>query len=328
MVHLRWSRAIVSALMVVQLFALDVAAQAHRLPRVGVLWFTDAPATEPINTAFREGMRQLGYIDGRNVEIITRYANASPDRIPPLISELVALRADVLYISSRALGAAKERAGKVPVVCAGFTDPVAEGFAASLSRPGGNFTGLSWRSPEIAAKRLSLAREIIPAVRTVGLLHDPDDPQSMIELETYKSAAAAAGLDVRLVTLQSFIKDGLPPDTASARRPQVLFVSDAPLATQHRETIGRRAIANRIPLFAETHLLAESGALIAYGADGIDMFRRGAAYVDKILKGARAADLPIEQPTKFLLVVNTRTATTLGTSIPDVILLRADTVLR
>jgi putative ABC transport system substrate-binding protein len=308
--------------------ALPCAAQAGPLPKIGELWFPDTAAAAPFTTAFRQGLRELGYVDGRNVEIITRYADGDATRLPSLLSELVALGVDVLYISPRALEPARQGAKTIPVVTSGFTDPVVEGFAASMAKPGGNFTGLSWQSAETVAKRLELAREIVPGLRRVGLLYDPRDPQPLIEANSFRTLARNARLQVQTFKLPASPKDKTFLDFVARHRPQALFVIDSPLAIQRRESICRLAIAKRIPLFSETTVFAQSGGMVSYGADGLDLFRRGAGYVDKILRGAKAADLPIEQPTKFLLVVNLKTAEAVQTSIPESVLIRADEVLR
>jgi putative ABC transport system substrate-binding protein len=308
--------------------AVASAAEPGRLPRVGVLWFVDAAGAEPFEKGLREGLRQLGYVESRNVEIITRYADGNAERLPTLIAEQVGMGVDVLFVSSRALNAAKEGAKKLPIVSAGFSDPVAEGFATSLARPGGNFTGLSWSTAQTTVKRLELAREVIPSLRTIGMLYDQSDPQTLIELERSRAAASSLGLELRAFELQPGAKDRVFLDAILKDRPQALFVSDFPLAVQHREQISRFAIVNRIPLFAEGSVFAESGALLAFGADGVDMFRRAAAYIDKILKGARAGDLPIEQPTKFVLILNLKTAAAIDARIPEVVRFRADKVLQ
>ena len=309
-------------------FAVIGAVQAEALPKIGELWFPEAAAAAPFVDAFRQGLRELGYADGRNVEIVTRYANGDAARLPALLAELVALRVDVLYISPRALEPARRGAKTIPVVTAGFSDPVAEGFAASLAKPGGNFTGLSWQSSETVGKRVELAREALPGLRTVGLLFDPHDPQPVVEANNFQSIAHGFGLKVQVFELPASPQDRTFLDAIARSRPQALFSIDSPLVITLREPICQFAVAHRIPLFSEAEVLAESGAIVSYGADGLDLFRRGAGHVDKILKGARPGDLPIEQPTKFRLIVNLRTAKAIQMSIPDSIVLRADEVLR
>lgn len=308
-------------------FVLAGTAHADRLPKIGELWFPDAVAAAPFVNAFRQGLRELGYVDGRNVQIVTRYANGDAERLPSLLAELVALPVDVLYISPRALDVARRGAKTIPVVTSGFTDPVAEGYAASLAKPGGNFTGLSWQSSETVAKRLELAREILPGLRTVGLLYDRRDPQPLIEARSFQSMVREARLKIRIFELAS-VNDRTFLDAIARYRPQALFVIDSPLVITLREPICQFAIAHRIPVFAESEALARSGGILSYGADGFDLFRRGASHVDRILKGAKPGDLPIEQPTKFRLVVNLKTAKAVQTTIPDSILDRADEVLR
>ncbi|MBC8023253.1 MAG: ABC transporter substrate-binding protein [Burkholderiales bacterium] len=308
--------------------ATAVVAQPARLPTVGVVWFGSAAAARPFEIAFKEGLRTLGYVQGRNIDIVTRYADGNPERLPALISEQASRRVDVMFVSSRALPVARERAGRIPVVSAGFSDPVAEGFAASLAKPGGNFTGLSWSTALTTMKRLELAREVIPALRTVGMLYDPTDPQTIIEVENARAAAATLGLELRVFAIRPPGESGLGLEAITQGKPQALLVSDFPLATQHRDQICSFAAANRIPLFAESSVFADAGAFLAFGADGVDMFRRGASYVDRILKGARAGDLPIEQPNRFFLVVNQKTAEAIEVNVPAPVLFRADRVIR
>lgn len=304
-----------------------VHAQGARLPKLGVVWFTSAAAAAPYETAFKEGLRSLGYVEGRSIDIITRYADGRPERLPALIAEEVSQQVDVLFLSSRALPVAKERVGRIPVVSAGYSDPVAEGFAASLAKPGGNFTGLSWSTSLTTKKRMELAREVLPGLRRIGLLFDPLDEQTRIEVKDARAAAIELGLE-----LHEFELNASDPasslDAIGRAKPQALFVSDFPLATHHRDRICAYALANRIPLFSESYIFADAGAMVAFGADGVDLFRRGASYVDRILKGAKAGELPIEQPDRFLLIANQKTASEIGVRIPDVVIFRADRVIR
>lgn len=309
-------------------FAAAVMAQSTRIPKVGILWFTDATHAEPYQKGFHEGMQEAGYVHGKNMEVVTRYANANADMVPVLLSELVAMRVDVLYLSSRALVPAKELAGKIPVVSGGFSDPVAEGFAQSLAKPGGNFTGLSWQTAELPGKRLILAREVLPSLKSVGLLYDSKDPQWALEFENYRVATSKAGIEFRGFDLQAFEDPVLLAESIRRAKPQALFVSDYPLASHNRESICRFAIAHGIPLFAESPLFADAGAMMAYGADGAEMFRRATSHVARILRGAKPGDLPIEQANKFFLIVNLKTAAAIGTVIPDGVVLRADRLIR
>jgi putative ABC transport system substrate-binding protein len=309
------------------LAAVAADAQGSRLPKLGVVWFTSASAAAPYETAFKEGLRSLGYAEGRNLEVVTRYADGHAERLPSLISEEVSQQVDVLFVSSRALPVAKERAGRIPVVSAGYSDPVAEGFAASLAKPGGNFTGLSWSTSLTTKKRMELAREVLPGLRTIGLLFDPTDPQTRLEVKDARVAALELGLELREFELNAS-DPALGLDAVGRAKLQALFVSDFPLATQHRDRICAYTVANRIPLFAESYSFANAGAMVAFGADGVDLFRRGASYVDRILKGAKAGDLPIEQPDRFLLIANQKVASEIGVRIPDVVIFRADRVIR
>ena len=216
----------------------------------------------------------------------------------------------------------------IPIVSAAFYDPVAEGFANSLARPGGNVTGMSWQSPETSGKRLELTMEVLPGLRRVALLFDPGDPGAVLDANAVRSAATTAGVSITLFEVnESRTFDGMLAAIESDR-PRALILVHSPLTVHYRERMVRFAINRRLPLISEGRDFAEAGALLTYGPSIVDMFRRGAGYVDKILKGAKPGDLPIEQPTKFELVVNLKTAKALGITIPQSILVRADEVIR
>lgn len=308
--------------------AVATAQDRQRPARVGQIWFQDAAGAQPYHRAFRDGMQALGYVDGRNVTYFTRYAYGNPDRIPSLVAELVAAKVDVLYITAMALPAAKQATTTIPIVSAAFYDPVAEGFANSLARPGGNVTGMSWQSPETSGKRLELAMEVLPGLRRVALLFDPRDPGAVLDAKAVRSAAADAGVSVTLFEVSDPLSLDAVLVAIESDRPRALILVHSPQTVHYRERMVRFAIGHRLPLISEGRDFAEAGALLTYGPSIVDMFRRGAGYVDKILKGAKPGDLPIEQPTKFELVVNLKTAKALGITIPQSILLRADEVIR
>ena len=305
-----------------------MAQDRQRPARIGQIWLQDVAGAEPYHRAFRDGMLALGYVDGQNVTYFTRYANGNPDRLPSLVGELIAAKVDVLYVTVKALQAATQATTTIPIVSASFYDPVAEGFANSLARPGGNVTGMSWQTPETSGKRLELTREVLPGLRRVALLFDPNDPGAVLDANAVRSAAASAGL--RVTGFE--VNDWRALDTVLAAiesdRPRALILIHSPLAVYYRERIVHFAIDRRLPVVSEGRDFADAGALLTYGPSIVDMFRRGAGYVDKILKGAKPGDLPIEQPTKFELVVNLKTAKALGITIPQAILLRADEVIR
>ncbi len=304
------------------------AEDRQRPARIGQIWFQDPAGAEPYHRAFRDGMQALGYVDKRNVTYVTLYANGNADRLPSLVAELIGAKVDVLYITYIAVPAAMHATKTIPIVSAAFYDPVAEGFVKSLARPGGNVTGMSWQSPDTSGKRLELIMEVLPGSKHVALLFDPSDPGAVLDANGVRSAAANAGVKVAAFEVKdSRALDAVLPAIGNDR-PRALILIHSALSVNYRERIVRFAIDRRLPLVSEGRDFAEAGALLTYGPSIVDMFRRGAGYVDKILKGAKPGDLPIEQPTKFELVVNLKTAKALGITIPQSILLRADEVIR
>jgi putative ABC transport system substrate-binding protein len=302
------------------------ADEARKLPTIGMVVPVDAAADAPFQKAFRDGLRALGYEDGKNVTIIVRYANGDPSKLGALIKELIALHVDILVGDAPAL---KEATATIPIVSPTMGDPVKTGLVASLARPGGNLTGVSMQTYDLWPKRLELARELVPKLTRLCLLVDEnDEPGAVAYANTeFRTLARGAGITVRTLAV------GSPEDLRAAlktihkERPQVLIVWDSPLMTQYRYTI-THSVAHWLPVLSEGRHFAEAGALLTYSVDQYDLFRRSATYIDKILKGAQPRDLPIEQPTKFELIVNLRSAKSLNMTIPESILLRADEVIR
>ena len=304
------------------------AQDRQRPARIGEIWFQDSAAAEPYHRAFLDGMQALGYVEGRNVTYFTLYADGDEARLPRLFGELLARKVDVLFVSSKTVPAAMQATKTVPIVCATMNDPVGEGIVASLARPGSNITGLSWQTNDTAGKRLELAREVVSELRRVAVLIDPDYAAALIETEVLRSAAMAQGAKVHVFEVRT--KGDLRSVFSAIRndRPQLLIVVDSSVTVQLREPILDFAVRSRIPAISEGRPFAESGALLTFGASLAEQLKRGASYVDRILKGAKPGDLPIEQPTKFELVVNLKTAKALGITIPQSILVRADEVIR
>ena len=304
------------------------AQDRERPARVGEIWFQDFAGAEPFHKAFRDGMKSLGYVEGRNVIYFTRFADGSEDRVREILRELVATKVDVLFVSQKVVRQANQATKTVPIVCATMSDPVHEGIVASLSRPGGNITGLSWQTTDTAGKRLELANEVIPGLKNVAIVFDPDYAGALTELEELRSTAMTMGITPRAFEVRA--GDNLDKALAAIRRdkPQLLVVVDSSVTLQFREPILRSAIRNRVPAISESRPFADSGALLTFGANLGEQMKHGASYVDKILKGAKPGDLPIKQPTKFELVVNLKTAKALGITIPQSILVRADEVIR
>jgi putative ABC transport system substrate-binding protein len=299
-----------------------------RLPRVAELYFGDKPSAAYFQNGFRDGLRELGYVDGRNIVLLTAYAEGSNERLQRFVEEFVAQKVDVLFINVKAVPLAKKLTSTIPIVSAGFVDPVAEGHAASLAKPGGNITGVSWQSPDATAKRLELTRELVPRLKRVAILVDPTDPSSMVDGRAFHVAASQAGIMVRDVAVTDRSDFAAVLGALKAAHPSALVTMDIPAVSTKRVELTRFAIDNRLPFISEGKHWAEAGALLAYGPSGAALYKRAAHQIDRILKGAKPGDLPIEQPTTFELIVNLKTAKALGMEVPESILLRADEVIR
>lgn len=301
------------------------ADEARKLPTIGWAAPIDSATDVPYQTAFRNGLRDLGYVDGKNVSLIVRYGNGDPTKHRANIRELIALRVDILMTDAPR---GVEATTTIPIVSLVMNDPVKTGLVASLARPGGNLTGLSAQSYDIWPKQLELAKELVPNLRRVAFLFDTtDEPHAVSYANEFSALARSAGMTVRTLPVGSLDDLRSALRTVHKERPQVLMVWTSPLMVQHRRTI-IDSVAYRLPMISDARLLAETGAVLTYSVDWLDMFRRGAAYVDKILKGAKPADLPIQQPTQFKLVVNLKAAKALGLKVPESILVRADELIR
>ena len=299
------------------------AQQPKKVPLIGLLGGGSASAIAGRIDAFRQGLRDLGYVEGKTIVIEHRWAEGKLDRLPALAAELVRLKVDAIVSAGPTVTrACKEAKITTPIVMAFDDDPVGSGFVASLARPGGNITGLSSLSPGLSAKQLELLKEIIPRVSRVavlGSLIHPGTAQSLKEME----------LAARAVKVQLQYLDVVDPKTidtafgaARTQRVDAVLVLTSVVTTTQREQIIELAVKNGLPALYFTAEWVEAGGLLAYGASFTDLFRRAASYVDKILKGANPADLPVEQPTKFELVIDLKTAKTLGLTIPPSVLLR------
>jgi putative tryptophan/tyrosine transport system substrate-binding protein len=314
------------------LLPLVADAQSDRkVHRIGYLSLQRPEGDKSWVAAFRQGLRDLGYVEGENIVIQQRHASARPERLPGLASELVGLKIDVLVVygawALRHTG--WKPPGTLPIVFTVDADPVGRGLVASLARPGGNVTGLSDTHAELVPKRLQLLKEVVPSVARVGVLLNPDSSLAPAQLKTAQAAAPALGLTVLPAEVQGRGRDDM--DLAFARMGQqrlggLLIIGD-PTVSVHRARIAELAVQSRLPAISTVREWAEAGLLLAYGTSFHELWRRTATYVDKILKGAKPADLPIEQPTKFELVINLKTAKALGLTIPQSLLLRADQVI-
>jgi putative ABC transport system substrate-binding protein len=313
------------------LLALCSSAEAQQLGkvyRIGYLAAGSAPVASTRVEAFRQGLRALGYVEGKDVVIEYRNAAGKLDRVPQNAAELVRLKVDVIVTAGPTdTRAAKEATSAIPIVMAQDSDPIGNGFVASLARPGGNITGLSTLYPEISGKRLELLKEIAPRLSRLAVLGTSIEPGNAQAVRATELAAGALG-----VTLQYL--DILGPKDVEAAfqavgngRSDALLVLSSPLLTQ-RKQMTDFAMKSRIPAIYDRREFVEAGGLMTYGVAITDLDRRAATYVDKILKGAKPADLPVEQPTKFELVINIKTAKQIGLAIPPNVLARADKVIK
>jgi putative ABC transport system substrate-binding protein len=274
-------------------------------------------------------MRDLGYVEGRNLILEFQSADGKPDRLPALAAKLVKLKVDVIMTGGDSeVRAAREVTGTIPIVMAPSGDPVTAGFVASFSKPGGNITGLSWMSPELSAKLLELLKETIPRLSRVGVLWNAANPVKLLDFDKTRRAAQAFGLTVSSIEVRS-VADLEPAFAKVAReRPDALLpLIDEVLAPSTFPRIAQLAMAQRLPSILGEPGYAVAGGLLGYGPTIRELNQRAAVYVDRILKGAKPADLPVEQPTKFELVINVKTAKALGLTIPQSVLLRADHII-
>jgi len=305
------------------------AQQARKVPRIGYLTATSLSSNMARIDAFRQGLRELGYVEGKNIVIEWRSGEGKLERQGELAAELVRLKVDVIITSGPTITrAAKEATVTIPIVMAFDSDPIGNGFIASLARPGGNITGLSALAPELSGKQLELLKEIVPKLSRVAVLGNSNEPANPKTLKEIELAAGAFG-----VQLQSL--DVLGPndiDTAfrAATKAHVdaLVVLVSVVLTDHRTQIANLALKGRLPAIYYSRQFVEAGGLMSYAASFTDLSRRAATYVDKILKGTRPADLPVEQPTKFEFIINLKAAKQIGLTIPPAVLARADKVIK
>jgi putative ABC transport system substrate-binding protein len=305
------------------------AQQPATVTRVGYLDAVSLSVNAVRNEAFREGLRKLGYVDGKNIFIEWRSADGKLDRLPALAAELVHLKVDVIVTGGRsATGAAKKAAPMIPIVMTQVGDPVANGFVASLARPGGNITGLSTLAPELSGKQLELMKEIIPKLSRIAVFGSsttPDNAQSLREVEL---AARAFKVELQNVDILDPKNIDAAFRTAIDGRADAVMVLPGAVFDSRRSEIADLARKNRLPAIYYKAEFVEDGGLMTYGTSWTDMSRRAATYVDKILKGAKPADLPIEQPKTFELIVNLKAAKQIGLTIPPNVLARADRVIK
>ncbi len=314
------------------LFSLCFPAQAQQptnIPRIGYLEAVSPSISAVRSEAFRQGLRELGYVEGKNIVTEYRYAEGKRDRLPALAAELVRLKVDVIVTAgASATRAAKKATSTIPIVMAQDSDPVGKGVVASLARPGGNITGLSTLAPEISGKQLELLKEILPKLSRVAVLGTSTRPGNAQALREVKLAAGAFKVELRYLDVLDPKKIETAFGAARKERADAVLVLAGRILISHRKQVVELAVKSRLPAIYPFPVYVEAGGLMSYGVRRSDLFRRAATYVDKILKGANPAELPVEQPTKFELVINLKTAKALGITIPPTLLLQATKVIK
>ena len=304
------------------------AQQAAKVPRIGVLHPGAQATSSHFAAAFDQGLHEHGYRQGQNIALERRFAEAKAERISEIAAELVRLKVDVIVTSTDVgIAAVKLQTQTIPIVMANSTDPVGTGFVGSLARPGGNVTGLSSISPELSGKRLELLKEALPALSRVAIVWNPDVRGGVLDYKETESAARSLRLQLQSVEVNRADDFDRAFAALASGRAEALTVATFSLAFRNRSQIASLAQKNRLPSMFGLREYADAGGLMAYGPNYADGWRRAATYVDKILKGAKPGELPVEQPTKFELVINLKTATALRLTIPPSLLRRADQVI-
>ena len=308
---------------------LPLAARAQtpsKLPTIGFLMPNAASVQIEWTSAFVQRMRELGWIDGRTVAIEYRHADGQAERLAEMAAEMVRLKVDVIFTSGPGAVAAKQATSTIPIVFGLIADPIGTGLVASLARPGGNVTGMSMQNTDLATKRLELLRDVHPGLRRLAIFGDVSNSGTVLEAAAVKAAAQELGLE--FVAMEVGRAEDIAPAFAVLKgQADALYVCGSPLVTINRVRINTLALGSKLPMIYNFRGHAVAGGLMSYGPDNVDMFRRAANIVDKILRGAKPADLPVEQPTKFELVINLKTAKALGITVPPTLLARADEVI-
>jgi putative ABC transport system substrate-binding protein len=302
-------------------------AQQARIPTIGLLTLSVAPST-PTLEAFRQGLREYGYVEGRNIALEYRFAQGSPEKLRAMAAELVRMTVDIIVTESvLAAQEAKRATNTIPIVTAVHGDPVGAGLVSSLTRPGGNITGLSLVAPELSGKRLQLLKEVVPKATRVAAIWNGSNVAAARYLTETRAAARSLGLEVESFEVRTPADLDAAFEAVLTARPSAFMTLPDGMLLANRARMIEFGTRSRLPALFPDSEFATAGGLIAYGPSLAANFRRAAGYVDRILKGAKPADLPIEQPTKFELVINARTAKALGLTIPPSLLLRADQVI-
>jgi putative tryptophan/tyrosine transport system substrate-binding protein len=319
----------VLGLMLFALHSSPGAQQPNRIPRVGYLVPSSPSAIADRRQAFRHGLRELGYVEGKNIIVEYRYADGSQERLKDLAAELVRLKPDVIVTTSSApTRAVKEASSTIPIVMAQDNDPIGNGFVATLARPGGNITGLAALDPELSGKRLEFLKELVPGLSRIAVLGDSTIPGYAKVLKETELAAAAHRVQLQYTDIRQPNDIESAIQSAEKQRVNGVLTMTSPMLFSHRAQVAAFAIKHHLPAIYHQSQYVEAGGLMSYGASFTDMDRRAAIYVDKILKGAKPAEMPIEQPTKFELVINLKAAKQIGLTIPPNVLARADKVIK
>jgi putative tryptophan/tyrosine transport system substrate-binding protein len=304
------------------------AQQPAQIKRVGMLMgFANDALGQVSVKAFQQELERLGWAEGRSVAFEFRWAEGRSERFADFAAEFVRLRVDVILTTATpSTAAAMQATSKIPIVFVGSGDPVGSGLVTSLARPGGNVTGLSNQNLDVASKRVALLREIVPGLRRLGVVHNPGNPVLILEMREVREAAHTMGLDV--IPLEIRHAEDIAPAFEALQGPALsLYVGGDPLVNSNALRINTLALVRRLPTMHAERAQLETGGLISYGVNRADLYRRGADYVDKILRGAKPGDIPVQQPTKFDLVINLITAKALGLTVPDKLLALADEVI-
>ena len=323
----------IAVLVLVAMFlALNSSAEAQqsaKIPRIGYLTTSSLSSSSTRLEAFRQGLRELGYVEGKNIIIEWRSSEEKLDHLPALVAELVRLKVDIIVTGgAAATGPAKEATNTIPIVMAQDRDPVGTGFVASLARPGGNITGLSRLAPELSGKQVDLLKEIVPRLSRVTVLGTSTNPGNAQQLREIELTAGAFGAKLQYLDVLNSKEIESAFRAASKGRADAVLVLQGAVFNSHRTQVVELAGKSRLPAMYSIREYVEAGGLMSYGVSEADLFRRAATYVDKILKGAKPADLPVEQPRKFEFVINLKTAKQIGLTVPPNVLARADKVIR
>ena len=302
---------------------------AKKAPLIGVLHPSTAASTSHHVEAFKQGLRERGYVEGQNIVVERRFGDGKTERIAEFAAELVRMKVDVIMTTTDGgITAVRQQTETIPIVMASSTDPVGTGFVASLARPGGSITGLTVMSAELAAKRLELLKDVVPGLSRVAMMWNPDIRGAVLVYKETESAARSLRLQLQSVEVSRADDFDRAFAALTAARAEALMIVGSTLAFTNRDQLASLALKHRLPSMGAQREHAEAGSLIAYGPSLADGWRRAATYVDKILKGAKPGELPVEQPTKFELVLNTKTAKALRLTIPPPLLQRADEVIQ